>query len=507
MTLVAGLCASPGYVGISPFSQAGLTCAWTVTGFNAPQAGYTTANPGVLQVNTGPDCLWSVTSTQGPIAMLNAIRHVYRKRNACRTPYQPTTRAIRETFRSHSATSPATATQPGLSCITAVVGTNMPGPTFLVDGTSYTGQETFQWTSGSTHTLSVNSPQTPAPGTQYRFTSWSQGGAASQTVAPTTNVTYTANFATYYQLTTAASPFGEGTVTPASGAFYKAGTALLVYATPVSGFSFLSWTGPVSDVSNPQAKVVMNAPVSVTANFTSQPVAILTLKTIPTALSVIADGQTYTSPRTLRVLSGTSHQLSVASPQPGKPGTQYAFSSWSQGGDQAQTITPTADAVYTATFVTQYQLSTSVWVPGIGAVSPAGTAYYTAGTTVPVTATTRARVCFVGWYGEPLLPPNPSTGFSITRPRSEFAIFAQPVQAFPLRVNAGPSYTDPAGNLWLGGNGTWFFGGAPAASPYFAAGGTNTPDLYATEETSSGPLEFRAADSEWVLPGETEVCR
>src|SRR5205807_2194261 len=124
---------------------------------------------------------------------------------------------------------------------------------------------------------------------------------------------------------------------------------------------------------NAGTTVLMNAPVSVTANFTTQTVVSIALKTVPSGLSVVADGQTYTSPRTLRVISGTPHQLSVASPQPGTSQTQYAFSAWTQGGAQTQTVTPNANSAYTVKFNTQYQLSTDVWVAGTGTVSPAGT--------------------------------------------------------------------------------------------------------------------------------------
>jgi uncharacterized repeat protein (TIGR02543 family) len=486
VTLGSG--ANTTYSGRFPINQGGLTCAWTVTGFNPPQAG---ANPGSIQVNTGPDCLWSVLNTQGSFTITNAsgtftgsatLSYTMSPNNTCNP------RNVSVSLGNIT----ASATQPGLTCITAVVGTNVPGPSFLVDGTSYTGQQTLQWVSGSTHRLSVSSPQTPFPGTtQYRFASWSQGGTQSQTVAPTTNVTYTANFTTLYQLTTAVSPAGDGTVTPASGTFYKAGTAVIVSATPASGFNFLNWTGPVSNIFSAAPKVLMNAPVSVTANFTSQAVVTITLKTIPTGLSVVADGQTYSTPSSLKVVSGTPHQLSVASPQPSTPGTQYTFSSWSQGGAQTQTVTPNANAVYTAKFTTQYQLSTAVWGQGTGTVSPAGTSYYTAGTTVNVTATPSPGYVFVGWYGDPV-SVNPSASFSMTQPQSAMAVFKQPITTFPLRVNTGLSYTDPAGNLWLGNDPSWFFGFTDSSDSCGYPGNTNTPDLYGTGGTSSYPLEFRA---------------
>ena len=78
------------------------------------------------------------------------------------------------------------------STIPVTVQGNPAGVSFSVDGTTYTTAQGFNWTSGSQHTLATTSPQ--GTGTQYVFTSWSDGGAISHTVSPTSATTYTANF-------------------------------------------------------------------------------------------------------------------------------------------------------------------------------------------------------------------------------------------------------------------------------------------------------------------------
>src|SRR5262249_4157523 len=148
------------------------------------------------------------------------------------------------------------------------VGTNPVGRSFTVDGTNYTTTQTFTWNVGSSHTIATTSPQSGAAGTQYAFNNWSDGGAISHSVtAPSTATTYTANFDTQYQLTTAANPTNGGSVTPVSGGFYNANTVVPISATPNSNFNFSNWTGSVADPNSANTTVTMSAPQSVTANF------------------------------------------------------------------------------------------------------------------------------------------------------------------------------------------------------------------------------------------------
>ena len=78
---------------------------------------------------------------------------------------------------------------------------NPAGRSFTVDGTAYTTAQTFTWTPGSSHTIATSSPQSGGTGVQYVWSSWSDGGAISHTITPTTNATYTADFTTQYYLT------------------------------------------------------------------------------------------------------------------------------------------------------------------------------------------------------------------------------------------------------------------------------------------------------------------
>ena len=95
-----------------------------------------------------------------------------------------------------------------------------------------------------------------ATGTQSVFVSWSQGGAASQTITATTPTTYTATFKTQYYLTTTAAV--GGTIDPASG-WFDAGSPTFVSATPNAQYYFTGFTGDLTGTTNGQV-LSMTAP-------------------------------------------------------------------------------------------------------------------------------------------------------------------------------------------------------------------------------------------------------
>jgi CSLREA domain-containing protein len=185
-----------------------------------------------------------------------------------------------------AATVSATSTAFGVTQPTDIqvtIGASPMGPALLVDGVSYGAPVTLTWTSGSQHTLSATSPQSIS-GTQYAFSTWSDGGAISHTVTASTAATaYTATFNVGYLLTLAANPSQGGTVSPASGAYYSPGTVVNLTATANLGYIFTGWTGNVSSASSPSTGIEMSAPEAVTANFTAVPHYIVTTNLDDTA--------------------------------------------------------------------------------------------------------------------------------------------------------------------------------------------------------------------------------
>jgi glucose/arabinose dehydrogenase len=87
-----------------------------------------------------------------------------------------------------------------------------------------------------------------------------------------------------------------------------------------------------------------------TASVTIHPQTVqLTLQSAPPGRQVVLDGDSGRAPLTHTVIVGSTHTLSVPSPQSG-----YHFQGWSDGGAQQRTITVgSTDATYTASFRTE----------------------------------------------------------------------------------------------------------------------------------------------------------
>jgi streptogramin lyase len=151
------------------------------------------------------------------------------------------------------------------------VGSVPPGLTVTVDGTTYTGSVTFNWTAGESHSIGVPaSRELGGGGTRYAFGAWSDGGAQSHNITvPPSATTYTATFTPQYLLVTGVSPSGGGivSVNPSSpDGFYNSGTLLRLTATANPGFRFSNWSSDLSGSTNPQS-VTIEASYSVQANF------------------------------------------------------------------------------------------------------------------------------------------------------------------------------------------------------------------------------------------------
>ncbi len=162
--------------------------------------------------------------------------------------------------------------------------TSPSGLQAIVDGISYAAPHAFNWSPGSSHTLSVASPQSGTSGTRYVYSSWSDGGQQSHTVtAPSSSTTYTAMFNTQYELTINSSSSGGVAVTPSpigdqSGmacvasvgvvcaGYYSGGASVILTAIMDSGYTFTGWSGSLTGNQNP-VTIIMNEPKNVVAIF------------------------------------------------------------------------------------------------------------------------------------------------------------------------------------------------------------------------------------------------
>jgi hypothetical protein len=161
--------------------------------------------------------------------------------------------------------------------VAVTVQASLAGLSFTVDGTTYTNTQTFSWTPGSNQTIATSTPQSGGTGVQYVWSSWSDGGAISHTVAPTTGTTYAANFTTQYYLTMNAGV--GGSVSPASG-WNDSGANVNISGTASNGYVFSAWVGIGSGSysgTNSSASVTMNGPITETASFTLIPTRLISL--------------------------------------------------------------------------------------------------------------------------------------------------------------------------------------------------------------------------------------
>ena len=237
------------------------------------------------------------------------------------------------------------------------VQTSPAGLGYQVDGDSYLSPQTFTWEVGSIHTITVTSPHgAVVSGSRYSYTGWSDGGAISHTITvPGSPATYTANFALEYQITSAVIPVDGGVVSPASGNFCPAGTTVTVSAVPDNAHAFTSWSGSVADSFGATTTVIMNGPVSITANLAAKPTHTLVVSLSGNGADTVAlsTGGSYSVPFTTDLIDGTLVSL-TAQPDAGRIFTGWTGCDSSTGVictvtmDATRTVTAAFDALQSA---------------------------------------------------------------------------------------------------------------------------------------------------------------
>jgi len=169
-----------------------------------------------------------------------------------------------------------------------IVTTSPSGLSIVVDSVTYTAPRTFSWVASSTHSIGTTSPQAGLSGTQYVWTSWSDGGAITHNiVVPGTTTTYTAYFKTQHQVTVTASPAGA-----VGGTFYVTYTQCgTTYTNVMETTAWTEWVDACTTVTvsspedpiydgpgtrytfdhyDPSASVHMNGPTTITLFYTTQ---------------------------------------------------------------------------------------------------------------------------------------------------------------------------------------------------------------------------------------------
>ncbi len=249
--------------------------------------------------------------------------------------------------------------------------------------------------SAGPHTVSTVATQPGNSGTQYVLTGWSAnvGNGGAITIGGTAD-TYTASFATQYQLTVGTASGGSVTA-PASGGYYASGAAVTITAVPAAGYAFSSWssTGPatLANSGNASTTLTMGSGVQkITPVFVA--LSGITVLTNPSGLKaqITLNGITQsTFPANLA--PGAAPTISVAATQTlatDPAGVRYVFTGWENSStNPSRLITVgTSAATYTSSFAKQV-LVTAQPLPS----TTAGSGYtfstfgVTLGTTNPAT--------------------------------------------------------------------------------------------------------------------------
>jgi uncharacterized repeat protein (TIGR02543 family) len=171
----------------------------------------------------------------------------------------------------------------------------------------------------------------------------------------------------------------------------------------------------------------MSAPESVTANFVPQ----VTIASSPGGLTFsvtgtgCSPGTGLLAPKTLAWAPGSSCTVTFAGTQAGTTGTQYVFTQWENSSTNAsRSITaPSATATYTASFNTQYQLTTAASPAAASSVTPATGSYYNAGTVVNLNAPANTGYVFSGWTGSVANSALAATTVTMSGPQTVTANF------------------------------------------------------------------------------------
>jgi hypothetical protein len=203
----------------------------------------------------------------------------------------------------------------------------------------------------------------------------------------------------------------------------------------------------------------------------------VTMQTNPSGRSFAVDGTSYTSTQVLNWIPGSTHTIATTATQSGGIGTQYAFNGWDDAGALSHAVAPSIATTYTASFTTQYQLTTNVAPGGSGSITAnpvSASGYYDSGTPVQLTAAANGSNTFAGWSGDLTGSTNPQsvtmsaqrtvvanfqppagtnsfvTGFALNSPsqRNDFGGFV----GMKLTVGATPVTVTALGRIFLTGN-------------------------------------------------------
>ena len=332
------------------------------------------------------------------------------------------------------------------------ITSNPPGLQVIVDGSTITTPQVYNWAINSIHTVDIPSNVQSQAGFisgsmqattfYYTYGRWNDSAAASHSITvlpgdgnlatPATSpavTTYTANFIQLVPYSASVFPAGAGTVMPSPApqsypgsplVFYTARQQVMLTATPNAGQNFYAFinapfwlAGSLS--ANPKTFYVPETGLGIntTAQFSSNPV--YTVNVAPNSstsnLYIYADGGFWFAPKNFSAFydsgwtAGSNHTLAVdATEYPYSFASRYVFINWSDGAMTAShnVVLPATSTNYTANLTPQFYVTDYVNQPCAGSInvsppSPAGDGFYPSGTVLTLTETPNSGWAFTGW--------------------------------------------------------------------------------------------------------------
>src|SRR6266571_252484 len=290
------------------------------------------------------------------------------------------------------------ARSPGFPVATVTVGTDPSGLPVTVDGVTAASPKTFNWTIGSTHSVSVSSPIPIGPGSRYLWLSWSDGMARAHSVVLTAPLSLTATFVHEGTLRVTTSSEGihffvdDVEYSSPQTFWFELGSSHFVFAPPSQSapgarYTFVNW----SDGGSFGHPIQFSGAMSLEANFRTE-----FYLTVTSPYGAASGGGWYDE--------GTIAFVSLSRTSvPGATGVRYAFVGWtgdaSGAGAVSDGILMDGPKSATAAWRTEYFLQV---VSDVGTVE--GTGWYPAGETVQLRAPLEVTESgstyrFAGWTG------------------------------------------------------------------------------------------------------------
>jgi hypothetical protein len=306
-----------------------------------------------------------------------------------------TTTTSSTTSTTSTSTTSATSTTTSFPVTVSIIVTANPVGSIVVDGTTYTSQQTFTWVPGSSHTITANSPVLGDSGTQYAWTSWADGGDQSRTITtPSSDTAYLANYQTQYQVTYSQTGCGLPVSVPATEWVNAGGSAVGVFPSTVTSSD--GKTQCLLQNASPSGPI--NAPAALAATYKTQYYL--------TVMSSYGNstGQGWYD-------AGSNVTFAVTSPAGGGAGTQYAFTGWASsdtggytGADSSHSFTVNSPITETASWKTQWEVTFAVNPSGGGAITvsgqPSATAWYDDGAVITIQASPNTGCAYASWSSD-----------------------------------------------------------------------------------------------------------